>query len=133
MDRAEVYAVIEESTGQVVNTIKWDGLEEWSPVAGCIAIESTIAQIGWTYFEGVFSPPPQPEPTPEEALSRNTDTRDSLISAAALAIAPLQYAVDLDDATAEELSLLKRWKQYSVAVNRIDLNALDINWPALPV
>lgn len=48
-------------------------------------------------------------------------------------IAPLQDAVDLDEATDEETALLKQWKQYRVALNRLDLStAPDITWPDKP-
>lgn len=51
------------------------------------------------------------------------------------AIAPLQDAVDLDDATDIEADLLKRWKRYRVALNRLPdqpgyPDAID--WPAPP-
>lgn len=52
------------------------------------------------------------------------------------AIAPLQDAVDLDEATDAEASLLKEWKRFRVALNRLpdqeDYPA-HIDWPALPV
>lgn len=48
------------------------------------------------------------------------------------AIAPLQDAVDLDDATDEEVTQLMAWKQYRVALNRVDITADDIVWPELP-
>ncbi|MBI6855354.1 tail fiber assembly protein [Pseudomonas cichorii] len=59
-------------------------------------------------------------------------TRDSLLSVAALRIAPLQDAVDLDDASDAEISLLKKWKQYRIAVNRLDLTVDPIGWPEQP-
>ncbi len=59
--------------------------------------------------------------------------RDSLLLTAYSAITPLQYAADLDDATDEESALLKEWKQYVVAINRLDLSAApDIIWPETP-
>lgn len=62
----------------------------------------------------------------------NTYERDRLLSAATLAIAPLQDAVDLEDATAKEIALLKKWKQYRVAVNRTDLTVDPAVWPKAP-
>jgi len=48
-------------------------------------------------------------------------------------ITPLQDAVDLGIATENELVKLKRWKEYRVALNRLDINqAPDIEWPELP-
>lgn len=52
------------------------------------------------------------------------------------AIAPLQDAVDLEDATAEEAEMLKAWKRYRVALSRLPEQAgwpTEIEWPELPV
>lgn len=51
------------------------------------------------------------------------------------AIAPLQDAVDLDEATDDEAALLKEWKRYRVALNRLPDQAgypNEIDWPAPP-
>lgn len=51
------------------------------------------------------------------------------------AIAPLQDAVDIDDATADEVLLLKAWKKYRVALNRLPDQPgypATIDWPAAP-
>lgn len=51
------------------------------------------------------------------------------------AIAPLQDAVDIDDATETEVETLKAWKKYRVALNRVpeQPNYPDaIDWPAPP-
>lgn len=51
------------------------------------------------------------------------------------AIAPLQDAVDLDDATVDEMRRLTAWKRYRVALNRLPEQAgwpTEIDWPALP-
>lgn len=62
-------------------------------------------------------------------------TRDALLQEAALRIAPLQDAVDLDEATAEEITELKAWKLYRVSLNRLDQQSgypASINWPVAP-
>lgn len=56
-------------------------------------------------------------------------------AAADYAIAPLQDAVDLDDATDVEAAALKAWKKYRVALSRVPdqpgyPDAID--WPASP-
>lgn len=89
-------------------------------------------QAGWVYENHEFSPPQPYVPSSPEILATNTATRDSLLSIATLAIDPLQDAVDLDDATPADIALLKKWKQYRVAVNRIDLAQLDVSWPVRP-
>jgi len=47
-------------------------------------------------------------------------SRDDLLRTAATRIAPLQDVVDLGDATDSDVARLKRWKQYRVALNRIE-------------
>lgn len=81
-------------------------------------------------------PPPIPlPPTPEEALVAANAERDRLLGIAALRIAPLQDATDLDDATAADAANLKLWKQYRVAVNRVSSQTgfpVTIDWPLQP-
>lgn len=51
------------------------------------------------------------------------------------AIAPLQDAFDVDDATAAELALLTAWKKYRVALNRLPEQPgypNTIDWPVVP-
>ncbi|WP_208950162.1 tail fiber assembly protein [Rahnella sp. ChDrAdgB13] len=71
--------------------------------------------------------------TADELTEQATVTRDNLQAEAALKIAPLQDAVDIDDATDEERASLTAWKKYRVALNRLDLSAApDITWPEAP-
>lgn len=59
--------------------------------------------------------------------------KDTLLAAAANAIAPLQDAVDLDMATEDETTLLAAWRKYRVLLSRIDAStAPDIVWPVAP-
>ncbi|MCO7595083.1 MULTISPECIES: tail fiber assembly protein [Pseudomonas] len=58
-----------------------------------------------------------------------------LRKAADEAIAPLQDAADLDEATEVEADSLKAWKRYRVALNRLPDQPgypVEIDWPALP-
>lgn len=51
------------------------------------------------------------------------------------AIAPLQDAVDLDEATVEEAGLLTAWKKYRVLLNRVTAQPgypTSIDWPVAP-
>jgi len=59
------YAIIEN--GIVVNVAAWDGESEWSPAAGQTAVDlgDSGAWIGWSYADGVFTAPAQPDPEPE--------------------------------------------------------------------
>jgi hypothetical protein len=58
-----------------------------------------------------------------------------LRSIADVAIAPLQDAVDIDEATAEEEAKLKLWKKFRIALNRLPEQPgypADITWPVMP-
>ncbi len=136
------YALIEGGT--VINTIVWEG-PEVSPVDFGEGVtyaeipdgEGNQPSIGWSYDGSVFAAPPltdeQIAAQKQQKITSNVENKASLIAQATIAIAPLQDAVDLDDATDAEMALLKAWKQYRVAVNRVDAStADDIAWPAQP-
>ncbi|EPS8493932.1 tail fiber assembly protein [Yersinia enterocolitica] len=73
------------------------------------------------------------EAPPFDHLTPAIAKLNALMTEAGICIAPLQDAVDLDDATPEEVALLKAWKQYRVALNRLDLStAPEIEWPIKP-
>lgn len=74
-------------------------------------------------------------PTREELADSANFRRDSLLAMAALRVAPLQYAVDLETASADEAASLKAWKEYGVAVSRITIQSgfpTVIEWPVSP-
>jgi hypothetical protein len=51
------YAIVDGS-GLVINLVQWDGVAQWSPPAGCLAVQDDgTAVIGGTFAGGVFSPP----------------------------------------------------------------------------
>jgi hypothetical protein len=136
MNESRNYAVVQD--GLVINTILWDGIAEWAPPEGSEAIpvpDGETVGTGYAYAGGVFTAPPPPPimpPTAAETLASNTAMRNQLLAAATLAIAPLQDADDLGEATVAESALLKAWKQFRVAVNRIDLTQQGPSWPAPP-
>ncbi|EDS9404669.1 tail fiber assembly protein [Salmonella enterica subsp. enterica serovar Sandiego] len=57
-------------------------------------------------------------------------TKNRLLQIASEKIAPLQDAVDLDEATDKEKASLLAWKKYRVQVNRVDTSSPD--WPEKP-
>lgn len=76
-----------------------------------------------------------PEPTPEELAAAALVRRDELLAIAALRIAPLQDAVDIDRASDAEVAALKAWKNYRVDLNRIEQQSgfpASIEWPIEP-
>jgi len=88
--------------------------------------------LGDSYDGVAFGPPPAlPEPTAAATLQR----RDALLGVAALRIAPLQDAADLDEASAAEAEALQAWKRYRVALSRIEQQVGfpgAVEWPAAP-
>ncbi|WP_413535883.1 tail fiber assembly protein [Rahnella inusitata] len=69
----------------------------------------------------------------EENISQATKTVSDLMATANASIAPLQDAVDFDEATEGEQATLTAWKKYRIALNRLDLSAApDIHWPEVP-
>ena len=74
-----------------------------------------------------------PLPTQESVVFKTKIKKSNLIAEATIAIAPLQDALDLGIVTENELEKLNLWKEYRVALNRVDINeAPDIEWPVLP-
>ncbi|MPQ83831.1 tail fiber assembly protein [Pseudomonas sp. MAFF 730085] len=81
-------------------------------------------------LEAIVVPPPAADPMGEAQAEINR-----LRAAADHAIAPLQDAVDVDDATAADLALLTSWKKFRVALNRVPDQPgypQAIEWPEAP-
>lgn len=126
------YAVVNQSTGIVENIVDWDGVTEWSPGEGFIAVETEIAQIGWTYANDVLSAPPVPAPSAAEILAVNTSTQATLLATASQAMTPLLLSLQLGNATTDETAQAKAWQTYYRAVQAIDLTAQSPTWPTQP-
>ncbi|HAT3955397.1 TPA: hypothetical protein I9Y43_004038 [Kluyvera ascorbata] len=52
------YAVVEN--GIVINVVVWDGQSEWNPDVGEAIPATDGVGIGWTYSNGVFEAPYDP-------------------------------------------------------------------------
>ncbi|HGB3074005.1 TPA: tail fiber assembly protein, partial [Salmonella enterica subsp. enterica serovar Hvittingfoss] len=63
-------------------------------------------------------------------LRQAEETKNRLLQIASEKIAPLQDAVDLDEATDKEKASLLAWRKYRVQVNRVD--TLKPVWPEKP-
>ncbi|MEE6439196.1 MULTISPECIES: tail fiber assembly protein [Pseudomonas] len=71
----------------------------------------------------------------EQLLSTVVSDMAQRRAVADAAIAPLQDAVELDEATEAEAALLKEWKRYRVALSRLPEQEgypTEIDWPAPP-
>lgn len=75
-------------------------------------------------------------PLPDTVVAAlNEGEREALLRSAAEQIAPLQDAVDLEQATAEEAERLRAWKAYRVALLRLEGKEgypLLVEWPEQP-
>ena len=79
-----------------------------------------------------LEPLPEPQPDPLAAALREIAKRRAQ---ADQVIAPLQDAVDLEEASALELDNLRAWKRYRVALNRLadqDGFPETLEWPTAP-
>ncbi|MCE0849381.1 tail fiber assembly protein [Pseudomonas asiatica] len=80
--------------------------------------------------------PLPPEPVPADPLQQAQEEAARLRAIADAAIAPLQDAVDLEEATEAEIALLTEWKRFRVALNRLPEQAgypANIEWPNPPL
>jgi Caudovirales tail fibre assembly protein. len=122
---------------------KFDGAIEITIEQYALALEGMCAGLVVTIDEGFkvseptpSEPEPIPELTPEEVVSNAAAQRDQLLRSAATRIAPLQDAVDLGgDASDGDVASLKQWKQYRVALNRIEQQTgfpVTVDWPTAP-
>lgn len=82
---------------------------------------------GWVFDNGEIKPRQYSQ---EELRAQAEAKKTELLSVAAVAIAPLQDAVDEGMATEEETAALSEWKKYRVKVMRIDTSKPE--WPLLP-
>lgn len=48
--------------GAVADTALWDGVSSWPLENGQVAVRSDNADIGWTYTDGTFTKPLEPDP-----------------------------------------------------------------------
>lgn len=92
--------------------------------------ESEVAEGGDFLPEGSELPVPvSPSLTPDQLLTASRSERDRLLAYATLRINPLQYAADIDEASDDDVALLKLWKKYSSAVNKTETKP---GWPDSP-
>ena len=110
--------------------VRNDGTPGWRAIAGDDELNPN------EFFSEVEPAPIVPLPPSEEDLSvQAKETRDKLLAVAANRMGPLQDAVDTNTATAAERQNLVAWKQYRIALNRIEQQGgfpQSIVWPVSP-
>ncbi len=103
--------------------------------AGCSVSEIAVSAVpdgfatdgSWRFVDGAILA------VPVDLAAKAAAQKLALAQAAATAITPLQYAVDLGIATDGEAAQLLAWKKFSVLVNRVDTRlAPEITWPEVP-
>lgn len=137
--RNNTWAIIED--GLVVNTILWDGIQPYNPgsqytLIDISADEHDQVSIGWSYNNGVFSPPakePDPEPTHEQLVSQAESEKYSRLSSADSIFLEWQTKLLLNIASEDEKNAVIAWVNYKDAVRAVDTNeAPNITWPEQP-
>lgn len=127
----------DEAKSMVQCTVAFDGLPTPVPFTASPGdVEAHGVEIFQRCTAGDFGPIGDYVPLGSARLATNAKVRrDELMAEAARRIAPLQYAVDEAIATDAETTLLRGWKLYSVALNRIEQQAgfpQTIAWPDPP-
>ncbi|MFP5424685.1 MAG: tail fiber assembly protein [Gammaproteobacteria bacterium] len=93
---------------------------------------TTVGTIDWSQ---VITAEHKAQAAADELLAAITAEITQRRTFADSVIAPLQDAVDLDEATEAEISTLKEWKRYRVTLNRLpdqEGYPAEIDWPAPP-
>lgn len=138
MSSGNRYAIIKD--GNVVNTIIWDG----KPYSGIdsslqpiLIEEDVVAGVGYSYKDGVFSPPPLSEEEKELQeqldIEASAEMKNALMAYSSNKIGVLTDAADLGLSTPEEAQELVMWKKYRILLNRVDISSSSsIQWPLSP-
>ncbi len=110
VERSEVLEIIEPFVGEAGNEVPIElrFTAEFFSTLVDITDQNPKPDQRWTYDGSVFLPSTVYVPSPEEIKASNTSTRDFLLDQATRAINPLQDAVDIDDATPDDVALLKK-------------------------
>jgi len=126
------YALIESSTGLVVNTIVLGEPVDWTPPDGFFVIKTDSASTGWSYINGEFIPPPVPPLTPDEIWNKNRAELSQRTASASQSMMPIIMALNLEDTTDGNVVAAKAWQDYYLALQAVDLSVESPAWPEPP-
>lgn len=127
------WAVVDATTGIVLNTILWDGEQEYVVEDGLYIIQSEEANMGWIYIDDVFTPPQEEILTKDQVRARNSGTQQVLLSSASLAMTPYLLSLQLGNPTENELIFADLWQTYYRELQNVDLTREAPSWPELPI
>jgi len=84
------YALVNTKTNIVDNTVMWDGGPDWTCPAGyeAINIENTIAGIGYSYANGVFTAPVEVPVTVVQPTAEQLQAQLTALQAQIAALTP---------------------------------------------
>ncbi len=102
---------------------------------GLDLVERLVATAGVVDWSQVITTEAKAQAAAEQLLAAVVADQAQRRAVADAAIAPLQDAVDIDEATTDEEARLKLWKKYRVALSRVPEQEgypNEIGWPAPP-
>jgi hypothetical protein len=71
--------VVIDASGNVINSIVLEPGDQWQPPPDTTAVQNDFAGIGWTFLDGIFTPPPQPTPPPHVARINELNSDPDLV------------------------------------------------------
>ena len=133
------YAVIDLATGIVVNSIVLNDPSDWAIPDGFLIIQSDTAGIGWSYANGIFSPPPIPSETNEALAAAARQERERLLRGIydpgiMMALRALRMATTPEQQTyaSGKVMELDIYAETLVGITEQSGFPQTINWPTVP-
>lgn len=134
------YALIDLSTGIVSNTFVLDDPSGWPVPDGFIIVETDVAGIGWSYADGVFSPPPPDPQTIEQLAASARNERDQLLKSVYdpginMALRALRMSTTPEEQSYAEGKIVEL-DNYAQALEDVPEQSgfpQTINWPVMPI
>lgn len=125
------YAVV--SDGIVINTVLWNGIDEWQPESGMAVPAGDEVGIGWLYNDDSFAPPPPPPLSHAEQVALAAQKKEELIALAIATTSLWRTELLLGLISDEDKAALTDWILFQREVQDIDIEkAPDIEWPEPP-
>lgn len=87
---------------------------------------------GWLYEDGKFSARPPYKESQEETIGRNEAEKSQLMAYASQVMTPLLVALQLGNATDDEVNSAKTWQAYYRSLTSVDISVVEPAWPVQP-
>lgn len=136
----KVYARVENGIVAEIVTPPLDLEGDQYPLSVCFPVEFVDAceeitgldpqpDQRWTYDGSVFLPEVPPV---IDVVPINEAQKQSLLTIASQAMAPILVSLQLGDATDEETFNAKAWQEYYRALKMVDVTLAEPAWPTAP-